>query len=200
MSLKKPSSKDRIHECTLAEIERNGIIGLRLVNVAEAAGVSLALLHKLYGDRESMLAKVLSRAIEEFYLPEIEFIKVLTASAPVDVDINEVMNWMPMPEDGFRLRRQKLRIQIFAASEEMPELRTALGEAQKHIHNATRDLIVWVRERTGATRNVNVDALSYVIHAIATSFIVNDFNPDHPLTNNNYREFLGDALLRYLRE
>ena len=190
-------SRERIHQCTLAEIEHSGIVGLRVANIAEAAEVSVALIYKYYKDRDGLLAGVLSKEIENYYLIDVKNIRrIVESSEQISVDV--LMKALPMPEDQARLKRRVLRMQIFAASEEIPELRKAIGEAQKTIHEAVRNLIVEVRERAGARNSISADVISFVVQAMGFSFGFNDFMDDKPLNNDNYSEFMRDFLSRYL--
>ena len=192
------SSRQRIHQCTLAEIEHSGIVGLRVANVAEAAGVSVALIYKYYKDRDGLLAGVLGKEIEDFYLADINAIRSLVENTQGPVTIDVLLQALPMPEDQFRFKRRELRMQIYAASEDLPELKTAIGLAQKSINDATVSLINAVRQRSGATNAISADVISFAVQAMGFSFAINDVNPSTPLNNANYTAFMRDFLTRYL--
>jgi AcrR family transcriptional regulator len=192
------SSRQRIHQCTLAEIEHSGIVGLRVANVAEAAGVSVALIYKYYKDRDGLLAGVLGKEIEDFYLADINAIRSLVENTQGPVTIDVLLQALPMPEDQFRFKRRELRMQIYAASEDLPELKTAIGLAQKSINDATVSLINAVRQRSGATNAISADVVSFAVQAMGFSFAINDVNPSTPLNNANYTAFMRDFLTRYL--
>ncbi len=192
------SSRQRIHQCTLAEIEHSGIVGLRVANIAEAAGVSVALIYKYYKHRDGLLAGVLGKEIEDFYLSDINAIRSLVENTQGPVTIDVLLQALPMPEDQFRFKRRELRMQIYAASEDLPELKTAIGLAQKSINDATVSLINAVRQRSGATNAISADAISFAVQAMGFSFAINDVNPSTPLNNANYTAFMRDFLTRYL--
>jgi AcrR family transcriptional regulator len=192
------SSRQRIHQCTLAEIEHSGIVGLRVANIAEAAGVSVALIYKYYKDRDGLLAGVLGKEIEDFYLADINAIRSLVENTQGPVTIDVLLQALPMPEDQFRFKRRELRMQIYAASEDLPELKTAIGLAQKSINDATVSLINAVRQRSGATNAISADVISFAVQAMGFSFAINDVNPSTPLNNANYTAFMRDFLTRYL--
>ena len=192
------SSRQRIHQCTLAEIEHSGIVGLRVANIAEAAGVSVALIYKYYKDRDGLLAGVLGKEIEDFYLADINAIRSLVENTQGPVTIDVLLQALPMPEDQFRFKRRELRMQIYAASEELPELKTAIGLAQRSINDATVSLINAVRQRSGATNAISADAISFAVQAMGFSFAINDVNPSTPLNNANYTAFMRDFLTHYV--
>ena len=198
MPAKVEDADERIRACTLAEIEKNGIVGLRVANIAKQAGVSVPLVYKLFGDREQLLATVLSESIETFYLTDINNIRALVEKAESNITVELLLQALPMPSDAFRLKQRKLRILIFAASYESPKLRKAVGKAQQTIQHATRDLIHLVRERSGSKVHVNEDVIAFAVQALGFSFSIHDINPDKPLSDATYREFMTDFLNRYL--
>ncbi len=192
------SSRQRIHQCTLAEIEHSGIVGLRVANIAEAAGVSVALIYKYYKDRDGLLAGVLGKEIEDFYLADINAIRSLVENTQGPVTIDVLLQALPMPEDQFRFKRRELRMQIYAASEDLPELKTAIGLAQKSINDATVSLINAVRQRSGTTNSISADVISFAVQAMGFGFVFNDVNPSTPLNNANYTAFMRDFLTHYV--
>lgn len=198
MPAKVEDADERIRACTLAEIEKNGIVGLRVANIAKQAGVSVPLVYKLFGDREQLLATVLSESIKTFYLTDINNIRALVEKSKTNITIELLLQALPMPSDAFRLKQRKLRVLIFAASYESPKLRKAVGKAQQTIQHATRDLIHLVRERSGSKVDVDEDVIAFAVQALGFSFSIHDINPDKPLSDATYREFMTDFLNRYL--
>jgi AcrR family transcriptional regulator len=198
MPAKVEDADERIRACTIAEIEKNGIAGLRVANIAKQAGVSVPLVYKLFGDREHLLATVLSESIETFYLTDINNIRALVEKSKSNITVELLLQALPMPSDAFRLKQRKLRILIFAASYESPKLRKAVGKAQQTIQHATRDLIHLVRERSGSKVEVDEDVIAFAVQALGFSFSIHDINPDKPLSDATYREFMTDFLNRYL--
>lgn len=198
MPPKVEDADERIRACTLAEIEKNGIVGLRVANIAKQAGVSVPLVYKLFGDREQLLATVLSESIETFYLTDINNIRALVEKSKTNITVELLLQALPMPSDAFRLKQRKLRMLIFAASYESPKLRKAVGKAQQTIQHATRDLIHLVRERSGSKVNIDEDVIAFAVQAFGFSFSIHDINPDKPLSDATYREFMTDFLNRYL--
>ena len=198
MPAKVKDADERIRACTIAEIEKNGIVGLRVANIAKQAGVSVPLVYKLFGDREQLLATVLSESIETFYLTDINNIRALVEKSESNITVELLLQALPMPSDVFRLKQRKLRILIFAASYESPRLRKAVGKAQQTIQRATRDLVHLVRERSGSKVDVDEDVIAFVVQALGFSFSIHEVNPDKPLSDATYREFMTDFINRYL--
>jgi len=198
MPAKVADAEKRIRACTLAEIEKNGIVGMRVASIARKAEVSVPLIYKLFGDREQLLATVLSETIEDFYLNDINNIRALVEATKTDITVDVLLQALPMPSDAFRLRQRKLRTLIFAASYESPKLRKAVGKAQQTIQHATRELIHLVRERSGSKIQVDEEVVAFAVQAMGFSFSIHDVNPDKPLSDTAYRAFMADFLNRYL--
>ena len=63
----RPDSYQRIADATIDEILKHGVLGLRVAAVAELSGVSVALIYKYFGNRNGLIAKVLSERIASDY-------------------------------------------------------------------------------------------------------------------------------------
>ena len=59
-------SRERILQATRVLIRRDGIIGLRVADVAKDAETSITLIYKYYRDRDGLLAQALGDMYEEF--------------------------------------------------------------------------------------------------------------------------------------
>ena len=60
------STRERILSATRAEIEKFGILGLRLDGVARRASISIPLIYRYFGGRDGLLAVVLGDWYAEF--------------------------------------------------------------------------------------------------------------------------------------
>jgi AcrR family transcriptional regulator len=59
-------SRERILQATRARLKQDGIIGLRVADVAKDAETSITLIYKYYRDRDGLLAQVLGDMYAEF--------------------------------------------------------------------------------------------------------------------------------------
>ncbi|NDD97570.1 MAG: TetR/AcrR family transcriptional regulator [Actinobacteria bacterium] len=64
------TTHERISTAAIEEILKCGVLGLRIANVAKGAKVSIALIHKYFGNREGLIAEVLADRIESDYKRE----------------------------------------------------------------------------------------------------------------------------------
>jgi AcrR family transcriptional regulator len=63
-----PDSKSRILESARVEILKNGIIGMRVSDVARGADTSITLIYRYFVDRNGVLARVLGDMYDDFRL------------------------------------------------------------------------------------------------------------------------------------
>ena len=61
-----PDSKTRILESARTEILKNGIIGMRVSDVARGADTSITLIYRYFVDRNGVLARVLGDMYDDF--------------------------------------------------------------------------------------------------------------------------------------
>lgn len=173
-----PSSRQRIVAAGRSEVEERGILGLRVQVVAVKADVSVPLIYKYFGDRDGLLAVVLSEMFEELILEQIDAAEsyLNDIAAPT---IDDLVAVMALPQQDFRRGRRWLQVQIFAASAEIPVLRTQLGIAQSAVHERITRLIETTQRRiTGGRDMVSPGALALLAQAYAFGFIINDLADD----------------------
>ena len=132
----KLTSRQRILRATQQELLESGILGLRMEVVAEKAEVSVPLIYKYYGSRDGLLTEVLSRLYDG------DSYQKLSAYADVFVEmqnpsVDDIAILFATVQEEFRMPGRWQRLQILAASVELPELQTRLAaihlEHQKHV-------------------------------------------------------------------
>jgi AcrR family transcriptional regulator len=78
-ALPEPVSMLRIRRSTLRCLRSGGVLGLRVIDVAKGAKVSVALLYKHFGDRDGLLADVLGAVVQHSLLRHTEALLALMA-------------------------------------------------------------------------------------------------------------------------
>lgn len=183
-----PSSRQRIIAAGRSEVEERGILGLRVQVVAEKADVSVPLIYKYFGDRDGLLAVVLSELFEELLLEQIDAAEsYLNAIESPTVD--DLVAVLAMPQQEFRRPRRWLQVQIFAASAEIPALRQQLGIAQSAIRERISRLMESTQRRiTGGPDPVSPRALALLTQAYAFGLVINDLTDDEAdvVTDDEY--------------
>ena len=113
-------SRERILIATRARIKQDGIIGLRVADVAKDAETSITLIYKYHRDRDGLLARVLGDMYSEFRASF--HIKIEEWLATKDsLTLEEFVCLMPNPEEETKHARD-FRVQVLATALENPEL------------------------------------------------------------------------------
>jgi AcrR family transcriptional regulator len=122
----KLTSRQRIIRATQQELLESGILGLRMEVVAQKAEVSVPLIYKYYGSRDGLLTEVLSQLYDG------DSYQKLSAYAEVfgemrNPSLDDIAILFATVQQEFRMPGRWQRLQILAASVEIPELQTRLA-------------------------------------------------------------------------
>jgi len=186
-------SVSRIRRSALAEIQRSGILGLRLADVAARADVSVPLIYKYFSDRDGLIADVLGEVIERHFDEELSAIRRLLGQVTAQTALDDLLPLMPMPEDAWRRERRWLRVEAKAAARELSGLSTRISLAIDNVANATTELIEKARAFSGNTSTVPARTVAWMIIAFSDGFTNNDMS-SRPLTNAEYEPLLRQML------
>ena len=192
------SARERIVQCALAEIEKNGIVGLRVADVAMGADVSVPLIYKYFRDRDGLLAEVLSSTIASNFLGDINTIHDFVNNTEQRVTARQLADMMPMPNDPRRQRNRKLRAMAIAASYDIPKLAEAMDQRQRDITTATAELVDSVRKRTKCTSPLSLDVVVLILQALGLGVIVSDVAPSTRPSDEDYKDYLVDFIGRHI--
>ena len=198
MSEQASSSKERIAQCALQLIERDGIVGMRIADVAVAADVSITLIYKYFRDRDGLLAEVLSTTITNNFLADVNRIRDFAASAKDPISAKSIVAMMPMPHDPVRKRNRRLRVMAIAASYDIPALADALAASQLPVERATTELIESIRARTGCASPIAPRAVVLMVQALGFGIVVADSAPETAPTDEEYTALLVDMVERHV--
>ena len=168
------TSRQRIELAAHAIIDETGIIGLRMQDVADRAEVSVPLIHKYFGDRIGLLTQVLGDKFEENDFARLQrFDDYFSMLAEPTIRDFVVMFSYP-PTDRTKVRRWT-RMQILAASVEIPALRKRLNEIQLKTHNVLVEFIDRVqRTLNNGEIRASSDALAIVLQTYSMGSIMTD--------------------------
>ena len=168
------TSRQRIELAAHAIIDETGIIGLRMQDVADRADVSVPLIHKYFGDRVGLLTQILGDKFEENDFARLQrfddYFSMLTEPTISDF----VVMFSYPPTDRTKVRRWT-RMQILAASVEIPALRKRLTEIQLNTHKVLVEFIDRVqRTLNDGEIRASSDALAIVIQTYSMGAIMTD--------------------------
>jgi len=190
-------SVSRIRRSALAEIQRSGILGLRLADVAAGADVSVPLIYKYFGDRDGLIGDVLGEIIERHFGEELTAIRRLLEQVTARTVLEDVLPLMPRPDDPWRRERRWLRLEAKAASREIPALRDRISLAMSNVERATVDLVEKSRKLSGNTSPVPARTVAWMLITCSDGFTNNDLS-DEPITNAEYEPLIRQLLAAHV--
>lgn len=106
----RPDSKNRILESARAEILAQGILGLRVSDVAKNADTSITLIYRYFTDRDGLLARVLGDMYNEFRLTFQEKLNNWLVTTD-EISLEQFVYLMPNPAEETRHARD-FRLQV----------------------------------------------------------------------------------------
>ena len=168
------TSRQRIEMAAHAIIDEKGILGLRMQDVADQAEVSVPLIHKYFGDRLGLLTQILGDKFEENDLVRLQRFDDYF-SMLIDPTIRDFVVMFSYPPTNRTKVRRWTRIQILAASVEIPELRRRLTEIQLNTHRVLVEFIDRVqRKLNNGEIRASSDALAIIIQTYSMGSIMTD--------------------------
>ncbi len=166
-------SKSRIVEAAIIEVLNEGILGLRVQEVAIRAGVSVPLVYKYFVDRNGLLAEALGTLFERRSFEHIERANELFASI-VNPTVDDFISLLVLPSQEFRRVRRWMNIQIFAASLEIPALRDKMIDVEKRMNAEIVRLVEEMNEMLGQTVVFPKKAVAVLTRSIQLGMVHND--------------------------
>ena len=180
-------SRERILIATRARIKQDGIIGLRVADVAKDAETSITLIYKYHRDRDGLLARVLGDMYSEFRLSFHTKIEEWLASKD-SLTLEEFVRLMPNPEEETKHARD-FRVQVLATALENPEL-------HKNIKAETEKMYRWMRDTIEANRHKlpvedqGFDIRFFTVIMFNIMFVYYDLVDEDKISADEYRAML----------
>ena len=140
------SAEERILISARKEIEEQGILGLRIMDVARGAHASLSLIYKYFGSRDGLLARVLGDMYDEIQKTSLAaYMHQLSGNNNLTVE--DLVRALPQfDNEAFRLN-QYARLQILATSIKNPNLRARLELLTQEQLRTWREAIANLKSR-----------------------------------------------------
>lgn len=183
-------SKTRILESARAEIKLQGILGLRVSEVAKNADTSITLIYRYFIDRDGLLARVLGDMYDEFRLTFQNKVNEWLAATD-QITIEQFVYLMPNPAEETKHARD-FRLQVLATSLENTEL-------HKRIRKITQETHEWMISAIEASRHKlpeqdrNFDARFLTVFMFNVMFVYYDL-VDDKISADDYRAMLANQI------
>ena len=134
------TSRALILKSALTEIEKSGIVGMRLSAVAEGAFVSIPLISRHFGGRDGLLAAVLGDWYENFVFRYRGLVDNWLETSE-SITHEEFVLLSPKPGDASWKKDREFRLKVLAASLENPQLRARITEITREVYKWVVDVI-----------------------------------------------------------
>lgn len=191
------TTRERIANATINEILKTGVLGLRIANIAKAAGVSIPLISKYFGSREGLIAEVLGARMAHDFIEENARVLSKIPQDSTILDPQMIAGLMTMPEEHWRQDNRWLRIEAKAASQRIPELRARLGDAIEEVESAAEQMIIAARAISKNTSPVPARTIAWAIVSFADGFASRDLS-EKSVDDESYLVFITDLLQRHV--
>ena len=186
-----PDSKSRILESARTEILKNGIIGMRVSDVARGADTSITLIYRYFVDRNGVLARVLGDMYDEFRM---SFQTKVEAWLAVNdsLSLEDFARLMPNPAEETKHARD-FRVQVLATALENPEL-------NERIKAVTTSTYRWMRDTIEANRHKlpveerGFDARFMTVIMFNLMFVYYDLVDEDKISADDYRAMLVNQI------
>lgn len=190
-------NREAVIAAACRHIESAGTLSLRVNRLVEETGVAEAMIYRYFGDRNGIIAAagatLWRQYTEESY---IEAEQLLAVIEKIDLTPEVIADVMLLPRAGDNEFRRRLRVQILAASMEIPELRANLVEAQKRQDEITEQLIGAIVERIGGYP-ISARMQRVMFSALAFGYAVDDLHGPDAISDDEVRMFWREYLQRF---
>ena len=187
----KIDSRERILQATRARLKSDGILGLRVADIANDAETSITLIYKYYRDRDGLLAQVLGDMYDEFRLNFQHKVEGWLAISPA-LTLEEFVCLMPNPAEETKHARD-FRLQVLATALENPVL-------NERIKSITTSTYRWMRDTIEANRHKlpeadrGFDARFLTVIMFNIMFVYYDLVDEDKLSADDYRAMLVNQI------
>ena len=187
-----PTTRENILASARAEIDRYGIIGLRLSAVAEKAQVSVPLIYKYFEDRDGLLAVVLGDWYEGFVFQYRSMIDNWIDSAE-QISLEQFAQLSPKPGAGAMQKDREFRLKVLATALENPQLHQRIRHLTNEAHawgEATMDRAI--PKLPEPDRNFDRRLFSWLL--FNTMYVFHDMLDSKPIEDEEYTSFLVNLI------
>ena len=190
MSPRGDATREAILDSARVELAKSGILGLRVADVAAGAQTSITAIYRHFGDRDGLLADVLTVVYDDLTTSTVDaYEKRLADRNPLT--IRDLVNALPVPFDVSH-PTQKFRIQVLAAAAENDQLARNLRDVMSKRHQRWKESIEGLQARMAPGEEFDERvywAVLFDYMPYASSFLA-----DEKMSVEEYRHFLVDAL------
>lgn len=174
-----------------SEIESQGILGLRVAEVAAGANCSITQIYRYFGDRDGLLARVLGDHYEESldHVFEVYMGRMRTLK---EITVEDLIAQLPTPSQYSSMVNQEVRMQILAVSVTNKPLRERLEAASRRHLDLWEEGLEYVQSKMAPGQKF--DTRMFTIMLLVQTMYYRTLLGDKGFTDEEYRQFLRDKL------
>ena len=184
-------SRERILQATRERLKSNGILSLRVADVANDADTSITLIYKYFRDRDGLLAQVLGDMYEEFRDRQIHRVETWLA-ANESITLEQFSYLTPNPAEETKPDRD-FRLQMLATALENEELHQRIKKATNEVHAWTLKTIEVARKKL-PIEDQGFDGRFISVIMFNMMFVFYDLLDNDKISADEYREMLVSHL------
>ena len=181
-----------ILESARREIELNGILGLRVAEVAAGANYSLTQVYRYFGDRDGLLARVLGDLYDEIITTGYDSYMSYMESLPV-ITLDDLVNSLPTPIAPNAMGYQEIRLQILATSVKNHALRERIENTSRDMHARWESGLDYVESKLEP--GLRIDRRVFTIMLLVQMMYYRTLLGDVGFTVDEYRAFVREKLV-----
>jgi AcrR family transcriptional regulator len=182
-------SPDRILDAVSEQLERTGIAGLRLRDVAERLNVSVPSLYRFFEDREAMIAAAYVRDFASQTFVDIDELKEIFAAAETPEDYEQGLRRIVVDIFGDERRRTRWRkLAAMAATRHDPVLMEQIASVQAEFTHRVAELFTDARDRGWVTTDLNPLAFAFAVQGLSMGPLFADVAPLAGVTSEDFTE------------
>lgn len=171
------------------EIEKHGIVGLRVADVAKGAAVSITQIYRYFGDRDGLLARVLGDLYEEMVSTSTALLERAVERAK-DLTVDAFLDFFPPYSEIATNVNQRLRLQILALAVNNSVLRERLGMVTRSHVAKLKSILDMVEEKLPADETFDRRVIEYLLPIQMPYYWT--LMGDQAFTDEEFRHMLGD--------
>lgn len=186
----------RILSATRARLAQDGILGLRVADIANDAGTSITLIYKYFRDRDGLLAQVLGDMYQELRDRQMQRVEQWLAANEF-ITLEQFAYLTPNPIDESQSKElqadRDFQLQTLATALQNEALRQRIKKTTNEVHAWTLKTIEVGRKKL-PIEDQGFDGRFISVIMFNMMFVFNDLLDDNKISADEYRELLVSHL------
>jgi AcrR family transcriptional regulator len=177
-------AKTRILTAAYEEIALHGVMGFRLVDVANRSHCAMSIIYRHFHGRDGLIAAVFDMVISANVKRIQTVVGNMRSNQEFSIEDALLLIYRPSSPEGRTFRW--FRIQALAASVSDPNLRALMVQATTAIHRELKEVVITVRANLGLKPDIDVDAAAQLWSTLGLMLITDDHLAEGKLSDERF--------------